>query len=303
MVGGKGVAFPAPMRNSTGLYVILAADAGSRGGAASSRIHSACEVTIDELVAVHPDLMSRRVRAVFNPKTETVASWEETCFVDLVIDEKPASSPDPEAPARVLATAAAERFASVFTPDDAAMQLLDKIRFAARIFPEKHLPDVSDAGLIARLPALCFGLQRLEAVRRIDWRHVISTELDYPVRTWLDTAFPDRISVPSGSLISVNYKDAAKPDGAPHMACRIQELFGLLETPRIAEGRVPVVLHLLAPNMRPCQVTTDLKSFWQNTYKDVRKDLKGRYPKHYWPENPYEAAATSRVRGPRDRTR
>ena len=101
------------------------------------------------------------------------------------------------------------------------------------------------------------------------------------------------MQVPSGSNIRIDYEDADKSDGAPRIACRIQELFGLLETPRVADGRVPLVIHLLAPNMRPCQVTRDLRSFWQTTYPEVRKELKGRYPKHYWPDDPFIAVATA----------
>jgi ATP-dependent helicase HrpB len=97
--------------------------------------------------------------------------------------------------------------------------------------------------------------------------------------------------VPSGSNIPIRY-DADEP----HVDVRIQEVFGLMKTPKIAGGRVPIVMHLLSPAQRPVQVTKDLESFWSTGYTFVRKDLRGRYPKHYWPENPLEAIATRRVR-------
>lgn len=296
MVGGRGLSFPAPMRDAEGLFVVLDADAGPQRASASGRIHSACEIGMQDLVAAQPDLFSRRVRAMYNPKTETVAAWEETLFGDLVICEKPVQTVDPQSLANALADAAAQRFPNVFSPDPAAVQLIFRIRFATRIFPQKPLPDVSEAGLIALLPEICMGQKTLEAVRRTNWQQTILNRLDYGTKIWLDKEIPERMAVPSGSQISVNYDTADKTDGAPHIACRIQELFGLLETPRIAEGRVPLLLHLLAPNMRPCQVTKDLSSFWQTTYKEVRKDLKGRYPKHYWPEDPFTATATAKVR-------
>jgi ATP-dependent helicase HrpB len=99
---------------------------------------------------------------------------------------------------------------------------------------------------------------------------------------------PSHIQVPSGSRIPVSYED---PD-APVLAVRLQEMFGLAETPRVASGRIPVTLHLLSPAHRPVQVTRDLAGFWRTTYFEVRKDLKGRYPKHFWPDDPLQAEPT-----------
>jgi ATP-dependent helicase HrpB len=114
------------------------------------------------------------------------------------------------------------------------------------------------------------------------------------LRTRYEELAPERIEVPTGSRIAVDYSDPAKPV----LAVRLQEVFGLTETPRIAGGRVPVVMHLLSPAYRPMQVTTDLASFWKTGYFDVRKDLRGRYPKHHWPEDPLNAAP---VRGAKRR--
>ena len=108
----------------------------------------------------------------------------------------------------------------------------------------------------------------------------------------LDTLAPTHMVVPSGSKIPVDY---AAGD-VPILAVRLQEMFGLRQTPRICAGEVPVMLHLLSPAHRPVQITQDLQGFWQRTYSEVRRELQGRYPKHYWPENPWEAEATTRVR-------
>ena len=110
----------------------------------------------------------------------------------------------------------------------------------------------------------------------------------------METEAPTTIEVPSGSRIKLRY-DADKP---PVLAVRVQELFGMRSSPRVARGRVPVLLHILGPNFRPVQVTQDLESFWDTTYAQVRKDLRGRYPKHAWPEDPRTAKAQ---RGPRRR--
>jgi ATP-dependent helicase HrpB len=297
MVGERGVSFFAPQDSSTSLFVVVDADAGQRGAASSGRIRTASEITYNDLAAEHPALLSTRTRAVFNPKTESVATWEETLFADLVIAEKPAKEADLVSCAAALAEIAQLRFTGVFSPNKEAAALIDRIRFAVRFFPEKPLPDVSEKGLAALLADLCIGMRSLDEVRRIDWYKTIHHRLEYSTLTWLDRAVPAGIVVPSGSEIKIIYSTADKADGAPpHIACRMQELFGLMDTPRIGEGRIGLVIHLLAPNMRPCQVTQDLQSFWKNTYPEVRKELKGRYPKHYWPEDPYAAEPTARVR-------
>jgi len=112
-------------------------------------------------------------------------------------------------------------------------------------------------------------------------------------RRLLDKLAPTHVTVPSGSNIQIRYDQEA-----PYLEVRIQEVFGLAQTPKVADGRVPVVMHLLSPAQRPVQVTRDLESFWSTGYALVRKDLQGRYPKHYWPEDPREATPTHRVRPP-----
>lgn len=117
------------------------------------------------------------------------------------------------------------------------------------------------------------------------------TGFSWERRQGLDRRAPARLKVPSGSSVRLDYSDAE----APVLAVRLQEVFGLVDSPTIDDGRVPLVMHLLSPAHRPVQVTTDLKGFWEGSYKDVRKDMRGRYPKHIWPENPHEAAPTSRT--------
>ena len=111
-------------------------------------------------------------------------------------------------------------------------------------------------------------------------------------REELDERAPTHVTVPSGSRIPIDYRDPVHPV----LAVRLQELFGTTDTPRIDRGRVPLTLHLLSPAHRPMQVTQDLANFWRETYFDVRKDLRGRYPKHYWPEDPLEAEPTNRTK-------
>jgi ATP-dependent helicase HrpB len=156
--------------------------------------------------------------------------------------------------------------------------------------------DCSDAALLLNLSAWCGphlgGLRRLDDLGRLNLADILLSLLRWDQRAALDEWAPSHIEVASGSRIAVDYSD---PE-APVVAVRLQELFGVTETPRVGRGTVPVTLHLLSPASRPVQVTRDLAGFWRTTYFDVRKDLRGRYPKHHWPDNPLEAEPTSRTR-------
>jgi ATP-dependent helicase HrpB len=150
-------------------------------------------------------------------------------------------------------------------------------------------PDVSDATLMARaddwMAAALLVDPRLSRLASLDPARLLVDRLTWPQRATVDTLAPERITVPSGSQVAVDYNDPA----APALAVRLQEVFGMEDTPRILDGRVPLTMQLLSPARRPVQVTRDLASFWASGYFDVRKDLRGRYPRHYWPEDPRTA--------------
>lgn len=155
---------------------------------------------------------------------------------------------------------------------------------------------MTDPSLIRHLETLCYGRYSFADIKRLDWFQEFRAMMPYPQVSLLEQELPERFVVPSGTSIRIDYSRTENNDVRPILAVRIQELFGLGATPRIARGRVPLLLHLLAPNGRPAQVTDDLESFWTNTYAQVRKELKGRYPKHYWPDNPWTAQPTSRAK-------
>jgi ATP-dependent helicase HrpB len=185
----------------------------------------------------------------------------------IVLWERPEAA-DPTRRAEVLAAAWLARGL-----DDEARQLQRRLRFAG-------LEDDLDA--LARAAALTAG-----SLRELD----VATALPWATRTALDAQAPARLAVPSGREVAITYEE----DGRVSAAVKLQELFGLAETPRVGPRRVPVVLHLLAPNGRPVQTTQDLRSFWERTYPEVRKELRGRYPKHPWPEDPWTATPTHRT--------
>jgi ATP-dependent helicase HrpB len=151
--------------------------------------------------------------------------------------------------------------------------------------PELGLPTFGEEEIRALLPALAVGRRSFAELRRAPLLEALQGALSYAQLETLRREAPERIEAPSGSRVRLDYEEG-KP---PVLAARIQEMFGLAETPRVAAGRVPVLLHLLAPNGRPQQVTHDLRSFWENTYPQVRKELQGRYPRHAWPQDPWTA--------------
>ena len=147
-----------------------------------------------------------------------------------------------------------------------------------------------DDDLAAALPHLAAGKRSFEELRRAPLLEILQGSMAFEHLQVLKRQAPEHLEVPSGSRIRLRYE----PGKAPILAVRIQEMFGRLETPTVAGGRVPVLLHLLAPNMRPQQVTDDLASFWRNTYPEVRKELRARSPRHAWPENPLAARPEKR---------
>jgi ATP-dependent helicase HrpB len=132
------------------------------------------------------------------------------------------------------------------------------------------------------------GLRSLDQVARLDFKEMLLAELSWAQRQEMDRLAPTHLEVPSGSRIALDYADLT----TPVLAVRLQEVFGLLDTPKIGGGQVPLLLHLLSPASRPVQVTRDLRSFWTTGYFEVRKDLRGRYPKHHWPDDPLSAVPT-----------
>jgi len=161
--------------------------------------------------------------------------------------------------------------------------------------PEQGWPDLSDDRLLASLEAWlepCLdGVARREHLQRLSLCDILKSRLERSLHRRLEAAAPTHLRVPSGSLLRLRYT----PGEAPVLAVKLQELFGLADTPRVAEGRVPVTLHLLSPAQRPIQVTQDLRGFWERTYAEVKRELKGRYPKHPWPDDPWTAIPTRRT--------
>jgi ATP-dependent helicase HrpB len=165
---------------------------------------------------------------------------------------------------------------------------LARVEFLRRNFPDDGWPELTDAALQRWAWDVCYGCQNWEEVQQAPWLAHLPSLLPGDLMGRLEVLAPSDWKAPSGNRVSITYE----PGAPPKLSVRLQELFGLAETPRIAQGRVPLLLELLGPNYRPQQLTSDLPSFWANTYPQIRKELARRYPKHHWPEDPRQAPAT-----------
>lgn len=245
-------------------------------------------------------------------KQEDVVRWDaekralvarrETRFDRIVLDSRSAGRVDPAHAAQALTDAVAELGLDALPWTEGLRQWQARVLAVRAWMPELELPDVSDAALLATLPTWLTpafnGRTRLDALDESTLGEALKSPLPWAQRQLIDRHAPVRITVPSGMERPIHYAldaDGVTPQ-APVLAVKLQELFGLSDTPRIADGRIPLTLHLLSPGGRPLQVTQDLRNFWANTYAEVKKEMKGRYPKHPWPDDPWTATATHRAK-------
>lgn len=283
MVGGRGVRLDGGSR-VRGEPLVLAVDLNDAGGEARARMASAVER--DWLPA---ELLTTRDELFYNPTRKQVEARSRTYFADLLLEETPVAISDSTAAAAILAREAQQQLDRYLpAADSAAGSFLARVRWLAASLPDLGLPAFDDGQLAAMLPEVCVGLRSLDDIPTADWLSRLQQEVGYERIAEIERLAPREIELTNGNRHPLVY-EAGRP---PMLAVRIQELFGVHETPRIGGGRVAVLLHLLGPNYRPQQVTADLASFWANTYPEVKKELRRRYPKHAWPDDPLATQAT-----------
>ncbi len=234
--------------------------------------------------------LRRGSEVAWDPKARAVIARRTLRFGALVLEDKPLPQVPPDAALAAMLEGVRQLGIGALPWDPAARDLQARIRFAGAAAPAAAWPDVSDAALAARLgdwlaPWLT-GITRAEQLARVPLAEALRAQLSYDQQRELEALAPSHLSLPTGSRARVDYRD----DGAPAVSVRLQEVFGLAETPRLGRLRVPVTFRLLSPAQRPLQVTQDLASFWRGSYAQVRKDMRGRYPRHDWPEDPLHAA-------------
>ncbi len=285
MLGSRGVRLAEEVALADEeLYVCIDVDAGG----VEALVRQASAVERDWLPL---DLVRTERIAEFDEATEKIVARKRVLFDTLILEESQAALPTPDETAAALAVAAATRLDRVFPSDNPdVVGFRTRVLCLAQWMPDLKLPSLSDDRLRELLPQLAAGRRSLADLRQAPWLHAMKGLFTWQQLQTVDREAPERIEVPSGSNIAVTY-ELGRP---PLLAVRIQEVFGLAASPRVAGGRVRVLMHLLAPNYRPAQITDDLASFWANTYALVRKDLRARYPKHSWPEDPYTAVPERR---------
>ncbi|ADY25997.1 ATP-dependent helicase HrpB [Deinococcus proteolyticus MRP] len=236
-------------------------------------------------------------RTEWDPRTGRLLAQEELRCGALVLDTRPLTASDPAAEAAAVAAAVAREGLHLLTFSPEAQALRDRVGSLRAWRPDEGWPDLSDAALLSTaadwLAPFLGGVRSREALARLDLLPALTALLPWELQTQLDELAPTHLTVPSGSRVRLDYA----PDGSPPvLAVKLQELFGLEDTPTVNRGRTAVLLHLLSPARRPVQVTQDLRSFWASGYFEVRKDLRGRYPKHPWPDDPAAHVPTAKTK-------
>jgi ATP-dependent helicase HrpB len=259
-----------------------------------SRIRLAARLELSELEVHFADEIAWEDNLRWDDGTRSVLARRRRRLGAIVLDDRALPQPDPVDVTNAMLDGIRKEGIDRLPWSDAARRLRSRLAFVHRLQPD--WPDPSDEALANDLttwlgPSL-IGLRRWEELGGLDLAALLLGRLSWDQRASLKTWAPAELVVPSGSRIPLDYADPANPV----LAVRLQELFGLAQTPRIGRGQVPLTLHLLSPARRPVQVTRDLAGFWRTTYFEVRKDLKGRYPKHHWPDDPLAAEPTRRAK-------
>ena len=282
MVGGTGVVLgPESVVREAELFVAIDLLAGTP----DARVRVASRVEAPWLAELFPDAVRTTSELVFDPARERVVERTRECYRDLVLAERIGVDVDPAAAGEVLAAVAREDPSRAAGIGDGERALLARLRFLARAMPELGLAADPNGLLADAVAMLAAGRRSLAELRAADVAAAIRGMLTARQRAALEREAPAHWRLPSGRTAPIRYE----ADRPPAVATRLQDLFGITSTPRVAGGRVAIVVEILAPNRRPVQITDDLESFWRVTYPEVRRQLRGRYPKHAWPEDPLAA--------------
>ncbi len=288
---GQSAALPKEQTLAASAFLVAAELDGDRR---ESRIFLAAPIDMEEIELHFGDQIESESIVAWDDQSGTVMARRRERLGALALRDLPVADPDPELMARAYAEGIRREGLGLLPWSKGAVALRERMAFLHGA--DGSWPDVSDAALLETLESWLAphlgGLRRKDDLARLDLHEILMALLTWEQRARLEELAPSHLTVPSGSRIPIDY---STPE-APVLAVRLQEMSGAVETPRVGGGRVPLTIHLLSPAGRPVQVTRDLANFWRTTYFDVRKDLKGRYPKHYWPDDPLQATPTNRAK-------
>ena len=291
MANGRGAEVPETERLAAAEMLVIA-DLTGRAGA--QRVLAAAEITRGDVEAHMPEAIVTEEQSFFDRASRQVRARRVTRLGAIIFEEKPLPRPSGEAAARALADGVRQlSLAAVPFPKDVA-QLRDRIGFLHRSIGAPW-PDMADAALLCRLDEWFVPFQHeaggLDGIKGRDLAEGLLSLVPYDLQRDLARLAPTHFEAPTGQRHPIHY------DGdEPLLSIRVQELFGLKVHPTIGDGRLPLLLELVSPGHRPIQTTRDLPGFWAGSWKDVRADMRGRYPKHPWPEDPANALPTTRAK-------
>lgn len=251
---------------------------------------------IASLIQACPDLLRQSDTVEWDEAQGTLKAWRRMRIGQLTVSVQPLAKPSEEELHQAMLNGIRDKGLAVLNWTPEAEQFRLRLHCAAKWLPEYDWPAVDEASLLATLENWLLphmtGVQSLRSLKSLNVTQALRGLLDYAMLQRLDSELPGHYTVPTGSRITIRYHE----DNPPALAVRMQEMFGEAKTPTIAQGRVPLVLELLSPAQRPLQITRDLSAFWQGAYREVQKEMKGRYPKHVWPDDPANTAPTRRTK-------
>lgn len=295
LANGMGAALDAD--DALGRHEWLIAPLLLQGSASpDARILLALPLDIDALVQRCPELLHQSDTIEWDEAQGTLKAWRRLRIGALTVKVQPLAKPSEEELHLAMLNGIRDKGLNVLNWTPAAEQLRLRLHCAAKWLPEYDWPAVDDRTLLDTLENWLLphmsGVHSLRGLKSLDVHQALNGLLDYSLQLRLVSSLPTHYTVPTGSRIAIRYHE----DNPPALAVRMQEMFGEARTPTIAEGRVPLVLELLSPAQRPLQITRDLAAFWQGSYREVQKEMKGRYPKHVWPDDPANTAPTRRTK-------
>ncbi|OUR78619.1 ATP-dependent helicase HrpB [Alphaproteobacteria bacterium 46_93_T64] len=292
--GGRGALLHENDKLAGEPYLVVA-DLDGKGR--DARVYLAAAISYAQILDEFSDQITVGTRVVWDDDKERVIADEETCLGALVLNAKRIKNPSPDDIVAALITAIRDREMRPLPWEAASLAVIDRVAFA-KAYDQGYSdwPELSKSWLLENmekwLTPYLTGKNSLAQLQSLKLEEILLTLLSWEGQQRLGQIAPAKMSVPTGSKIRLDYSDV----DAPVLAVRLQELFGQADIPALAGGRVPISIHLLSPARRPAQITKDLAGFWKNSYTAVKKDLKGQYPRHYWPDDPLQAEPTARAK-------
>ncbi|WP_020593575.1 ATP-dependent helicase HrpB [Kiloniella laminariae] len=291
--GGKGAILDELDRLATEPYLTIA-QLGGMG--ANAKVYLAAALSEGQIRDLHYENIVRERSVRWNEQQTQLQGEQREKLGALVLSSQRTKEIEPDVAVTELLARIRRQGLSLLEPGDSFTQLCQRMASLRHFEGEDLWPDWRETSLIAELEQWLApyleNITSLSQLVKLGLKQILLSRLSWQETQYLEREVPERYRVPSGQTHRINYDNPEMP----RLEVRLQEMFGLSETPSILGKKVPLVLHLLSPARRPLQVTSDLTGFWQNSYHEVKKDMKGRYPRHYWPDDPLEAEATTRIK-------